>query len=65
MNGYRDIDFLNKVNENEIAKKPEDAVSKIRSFLETGKGINYQVKFFFDENNKLSKDLIYSRLMED
>lgn len=63
MNGYREVDFLNKVNETEVAKNPEEIVEKIRNFFETGKGMNYKVDFYLHNETRLSKDIIYERMM--
>lgn len=64
MNGYRDVDFLNKVNGTEVAKSSEEIVDKIRNFFETGKGMDYKVDFYLHYENQLSKDIIYKRLMD-
>lgn len=63
MNGYREVDFLNKVNETEVAKNPGEIVDKIRNFFETGKGMDYKVDFYLHNENRLSKDAIYERMM--
>lgn len=63
MNGYREVDFLTKVNETEVAKNPGEIVEKIRNFFETGKGMNYKVDFYLHNDTRLSKDIIYERMM--
>ncbi len=63
MNGYRDTDFLRKVSAAQVAKRPEEAVDKVRIFLETGKGMDYTVDFYRNRGKKSSKELIYERLM--
>ena len=63
MNGYRDVDFLHKVSAAQVAKKPEEAVDKIKGFLETGKGMDYTADFYRNQGKRSSKELIYERLM--
>ena len=63
MNGYREVDFLSKVNESEVAKSSEEIIDKIRIFFETGRGMNYKVDFYLNHEGQLSKDIIYKHLM--
>jgi len=63
MNGYREIDFLNRINETDVAKNSEEIVDKIKYFLETGRGMNYKVDFYLHHEKQLSKDIIYKRLI--
>lgn len=45
MNGYRNVDFMTKIDEEEIAKTSDEIINKIEKFFMTGKGMLYDVHF--------------------
>lgn len=60
----RNVDFMDKLDESEIAKTSEELVQRIEQFIVTGKGMPYDVTFW---NNGAcsSADLIYKELLGD
>lgn len=64
MNGYRNVDFINRVDDSCVAKSVDEIIAKIEKFFETNKGMPYEVDFF--ENQSCgATDLIYERLIEE
>lgn len=63
MNGYRNVDFMNCVNEAEIAKSADEIVDKIEKYFVTNKGLPYDVRFFDEDSRKIT-DLIYEKCVE-
>lgn len=64
MNGYRNVDFMDKVDESEIAKTSKDIVWQIEQFIVTGKGMPYGVTFW-NNGDYSSENLIYKNLYWD
>ena len=60
MNGYRNVDFMNYVEEDMIAKAPDEIIDKIEKFFVIKRGLPYEVKFF-EHGSKQIADLIYER----
>lgn len=60
MNGYRNVDFMNYVEEDMIAKSSDELIDKIEKFFVTKQGVPYEVKFF-EHGSKQIADLIYER----
>lgn len=60
MNGYRNVDFMNYIDEEVIAKTPDQIIDKIEDFFTTNRGMAYEVNFF-EHNSKKIADLIYER----
>ena len=44
--GYRNVDFMTKIDEEEIAKTSDEIINKIETFFMTGKGMLYDVHFW-------------------
>lgn len=63
MNGYRNVDFMNCVDEAEIAKSADEIVDKIEKYFVTNKGLPYDVSFFDEDSRKIT-DLIYEKCVE-
>lgn len=64
MNGYRNVDFINRVDDSDVAKSVDEIIAQIEKFFETNKGMPYEVDFF--ENQTCgATDLIYERLIEE
>lgn len=61
MNGYRKIDFLDKVDEAQVAKNAITIVEQIKQYFVTGRGMNYQVEFYNMDIS--SKDKIYDMMI--
>ena len=64
MNGYRNVDFMNYVEDGVIAKSPDEIIDKIEQFFATNRGMKYEVKFFEHNSQKIA-DLIYERCKEE
>lgn len=64
MNGYRNVDFMDKVDEGEIAKTSKEIVWQIEQFIVTGKGMPYGVTFW-NNGDYSSENLIYKNLYWD
>ena len=62
MNGYRKVDFLNKVKSDEICKTSEEIIGRVKQFFETGLGMEYRVTFYGEKNGG-SREEIYQRLL--
>ena len=63
MNGYRKVDFMNKLDEAEIARSNDEIVDKIEYFFKTGKGMNYEVEFY-GNGKKSAAEMIYEKTRE-
>ncbi|WP_155830957.1 hypothetical protein [Butyrivibrio sp. MB2005] len=63
MNGYRNVDFMDKVPIDEVCKDSDAIVDAIEIFFKTGKGMDYSVKFW-SNGDKSATDVIYEKLME-
>ena len=60
MNGYRNVDFMTKIDEEEIAKTSDEIINKIEKFFMTGKGMLYDVHFWKNDICN-SIELIYQK----
>ena len=45
MNGYRNVDFINRVDDSDVAKSVDEIIAQIEKFFETNKGMPYEVDF--------------------
>ena len=63
MNGYRRVDFMDKISDAEICQSVQQMIHAIENFVQTGKGINYHVDFY--RNNKKSVEEIYHLIKGD
>ncbi len=61
MNGYRKVDFMDKVGEEFISKSPEQIINAIEDYIRTGKRMDYFPKFY--RNSRESSEEIYERLI--
>ena len=59
MNGYRKVDFMNKVEDKYLCRDYLQIIDRIKEFFETGEGMNYEVKFFVNPKEKESRQNIY------
>ena len=64
LNGYRNVDFMDKVDESEIAKSSKEIIKRLEQFFVTGKGMSYEV-MFWNNGCYSSTELIYRRIMGD
>ena len=62
MNGYRKVDFFDKVRQEEICKTVPEIVKAIENFFVCGKGMNYNARFFNKDHT--SREKIYRKLIE-
>lgn len=62
MNGYRNVDFMDKVDECEIAKTSGEIVKRIEQFIIQGKCMHYEVSFW-NKGEYSSTELIYEQLI--
>lgn len=62
MNGYRNVDFMNKVKVDEICKTSEEIVDKIERFFQSGLGMSYHVSFYGEKNGG-AREAIYQELI--
>lgn len=46
MNGYRNVDFIYRVDDSDVAKLVDEIIAQIEKFFETNKGMPYEVDFF-------------------
>ena len=63
MNGYRKVDFMDKVEPRDICKTVDEIIDRIEEYFQTGKGMQYQVKFYGAKNGK-SRKSIYNMLIK-
>lgn len=63
MNGYRKVDFMDKVQKKEVSKTSEEIVDKIEVFFESGFGMPYQVSFYGEKNGG-AREAIYWKLFQ-
>lgn len=63
MNGYRNVDFLDKVDNEEVFKSADGIIKGIQKWFLTGKGMDYSVEFF-NNGDFSSKDEIYKCILE-
>ena len=61
MNGYRNVDFMTKIDEEEIAKTSDEIINKIEKFFMTGKGMLYDVHFWKNDICNAT-ELIYQKM---
>ena len=59
MNGYRKVDFMDKVEAKYLCRDYLQIIDRIKEFFETGEGMNYEVKFFVNPKEKESRQNIY------
>lgn len=64
MNGYRRVDFMDKVKVGDICKTANEAIDNMESYFKTGKGMEYNVHFF-GEKDGTAREAIYNMLMEE
>lgn len=62
MNGYRNVDFMNRVEESEIAKTSDEIVHQIEKFAITGKGMPYGAEFW-NNGEYSSAEMIYKKIV--
>lgn len=62
MNGYRKVDFMNKVKPDEICKTAEEIIDKMECFFESGVGMAYNVSFYGEKNGG-AREAIYQKLI--
>lgn len=55
MNGYRKVDFIDKVKDSDICKSPNEIIDSISNYFENWKGIDYHVDFYKFENSSMDK----------
>ncbi|MCR5099927.1 MAG: CDP-glycerol glycerophosphotransferase family protein, partial [Butyrivibrio sp.] len=63
MNGYRKVDFIDKVRNEEVCTDENEIISSINRFIETGKGMEYHVEFFVNDSN--SDEEIYRHIVNE
>ena len=56
----RNVDFMTKIDEEEIAKTSDEIINKIEKFFMTGKGMLYDVHFWKNDICN-STELIYQK----
>lgn len=56
----RNVDFMTKIDEEEIAKTSDEIINKIEKFFMTGKGMLYDVHFWKNDICN-SIELIYQK----
>ena len=61
MNGYRNVDFMTKIDEEEIAKTSDEIINKIEKFFMTRKGMLYDVHFWKNDICNAT-ELIYQKM---
>ena len=61
MNEYRRVDFMDKVDDLQICKSSSDVLRAMSGFFEHGKGMDYHVEFY--KNDDKPTDMIYSLMM--
>lgn len=57
----RNVDFMTKIDEEEIAKTSDEIINKIEKFFMTGKGMLYDVHFWKNDICN-SIELIYQKM---
>ncbi len=62
MNSYRNVDFMDKVEPEEICKTPEELEEALQRFIAEGKAMDYHVEFY--DGNGMAMDGIYHNIME-
>ena len=62
MNGYRKVDFMDKVKADEICKTSGEIVDKVERFFESGLGMPYHVSFYGEKNGE-AREAIYRKLI--
>jgi glycosyltransferase involved in cell wall biosynthesis len=63
MNGYRKVDFIDNVRDEEVCTYETEIISSINEFIENGKGMDYHVEFFVNDGN--STEEIYKHIVNE
>ena len=64
MNGYRRVDFMDKVDKKYLCSDYCQIIDRVSEFFETGRGMEYNVHFFENKKGE-SRDAIYHMLIEE